>query len=122
VQLLFNLVWGNHTRLRTALHQQYRQPFPQPRDRVALQTLARELRDSSPWYEALWQRRERLQHMPTLLLWGLRDPLFTTRHLTRWQALFPTVQTVTFPTAGHFVQFVMRRLLGSQHFRQIKAW
>lgn len=112
VQVLFKMVWGNPARLSTALHQQYRKPFPQPRDRQAIQVLAHELRNSSVWYEELWQQRERIKDISALLLWGLKDPIFTARHLARWQALFTHAQTVTFPEAGHFVQEEARETLG----------
>ena len=112
LQILFKAVWGKKATLSTALHQQYLKPFPQPRDRQAIQTLARELRDSSAWYEELWRRRERIKHIPALLLWGLKDPIFTARHLARWQALFTHAQTVTFPEAGHFVQEEEQATLG----------
>ncbi len=102
-RVLFKAVWGDRSRLSQALHQQYLKPFPQPRDRQAVWLLAQALRDASGWYEGLWQRRERIQALPTLLLWGLKDPFFTPRHLARWQALFTNAQTVTFPKVGHFV-------------------
>ncbi len=104
LRVLFKAVWGNRATLSQSLHQHYLKPFPQPRDRQAIQALARELRDSSAWYEELWGRRERIKDIPTLLMWGLKDPIFKARHLARWQALFTHAQTVTFPKAGHFVQ------------------
>ena len=104
VRVLFKMAWGNKAKLDTALYQQYRKAFPQPRDRRAIQTLARELRDSSAWYEELRRRRERIKDISALLLWGLKDPIFTARQLARWQGLLTNAQTITFPDAGHFVQ------------------
>jgi haloalkane dehalogenase len=104
VRILFKAVWGNRSKLTRALHQQYIMPFSQPHDRQAVRILARELYNSSEWYEGLWKQRERIRDIPTLLLWGLKDPIFKARHLARWQALFTRVQTVTFTKAGHFVQ------------------
>lgn len=111
-RVLFKMAWGKRVTLSPAIYQQYLKPFTQPRDRQAIQTMARELRDSSAWYEELWQRRERIKDMPALLLWGLKDPIFKARHLGRWQALFTNAQTVTFPEAGHFVQEEVREVLG----------
>jgi haloalkane dehalogenase len=74
--------------------------------------LGRELLHSADWYEALWQQRDRIKDLPTLLLWGMKDPLFTARHLARRQALFSHAQTLTFPEAGHFVQEEARDTLG----------
>jgi haloalkane dehalogenase len=74
--------------------------------------LARELRDSSAWYDELWRQRTRIKEIPALLLWGLKDPIFKARHLARWQALFTNAQTVRFPEAGHYVQEEERDILG----------
>lgn len=104
LRVLFKMVWGNKAKLSPALHRQYLKPFPQPRDRQSLQTLARELRGSGEWYEELWQQRERIRNIPALLIWGLKDPIFKVRHLKCWQTLFSSAQTVTYPEAGHFVQ------------------
>jgi haloalkane dehalogenase len=103
-QLLFRAVWGDRSKLTSALHRQYTKPFPRPSDREAMWVLARELLGSSAWHESLWDRRERIRDIPALLLWGLKVPVFRPRHLTRWQGLFTDAQTVTFPGAGHFVQ------------------
>ncbi|MEM8531962.1 MAG: alpha/beta fold hydrolase [Chloroflexota bacterium] len=104
VHVVFKSVWGDRSKLTRDLHQQYIRPFPQPRDRQSVRLLARELRASSAWYDALWAQRERIKDIPTLLLWGGKDLLFKTKHLTRWQSLFTNAQTVTFPESGHFVQ------------------
>ena len=112
LRVLFKRVWGNRAALSPALYQQYLKPFPQGRDRQAIQTLARELRDSSAWYDELWRQRERIKDIPVLLLWGLKDPIFKERHLARWRALFTSAQTITFPEAGHFVQEEERDTLG----------
>jgi haloalkane dehalogenase len=112
VEVLLKLAWGKKTKLDKAVHQHYREPFRQPRDRHAIQTFARELRDSSPWYEELWRQRERIQNIPALIMWGLKDPVLTVRQLRRWQALLPSAQLLTFPKTGHFVPEEERASLG----------
>ena len=96
LRVLFKAVWGDQSKLSVALHQQYLQPFAQPSDRQAIWVLAHELLGSSEWYEVLWQRGERIKEIPTLLLWGLKDPIFKKRFLARWQKLLTSAQTVTF--------------------------
>lgn len=103
-RVVFKSVWGDKAKLSAALHQQYIKPFPQPSDRQAMLVLARALLNGSDWYEELWQQRERIKDIPTLLLWGQKDLIFKQHHLARWQKLFAHAQTVIFPHAGHFVQ------------------
>ena len=104
LRVLFRLVWGRPLQLSRALHRQYLGPYPRPVDRRSILWLARELRDSAPWYDELWQRRGQIRDVPTLLLWGLRDPILRRRHLERWQGLFSNARAVPIPKAGHFVQ------------------
>lgn len=81
----------------------YRAPFPDPASREAPWVLARELLGSSDLYQELWDRRERLRDIPTLLLWGLRDPAFGPDALERWKRLFTRARVRAFPDAGHLV-------------------
>lgn len=111
-RVVFKAVWGDRSKLSARLHQQYIKPFPLPSDRQAMWILAHELLYSSKWYEELWKQREQIKDIPTLLLWGLKDPLFKKRHLARWQELFARAQAVTFPQAGHFVQEEERDKIG----------
>jgi pimeloyl-ACP methyl ester carboxylesterase len=40
--------------------------------------------------------------MPTLLLWGERDPIIPVEHGQRAQERMPASRLLTFPDAGHF--------------------
>ncbi|MCG8455280.1 MAG: alpha/beta fold hydrolase [Holophagales bacterium] len=104
LRILFRMVWGQKSKLTRAIHQQYLGPFSRAADRRGITCFARELRDSSPWYEELWQQRKRIADIPALILWGKKDLLFGSRHLERWQNVLTNAETVSFPEAGHFVQ------------------
>jgi haloalkane dehalogenase len=74
--------------------------YLRPLDGHATWVYAREVLGSSAWYESLWQRRDRIARMPTLLVWGMRDPAFG-RYLERWRGVFERVQVVELPDCGH---------------------
>jgi haloalkane dehalogenase len=97
------VAWHNKATFTPAVRRHYEQVHRTPAQRTALWALARALYASQPWYESLWQRRERLRDIPALLLWGLRDPAFGPRFLARWRELLPEAQVRTFEDAGHFV-------------------
>lgn len=96
--------FADRKRLDPAVHRAYLDAFPDPASRHAPWVFARELAGSSDWYEANWARRERIAHLPALLLWGMKDPAFGPDALRRWEALFDDATVVPFPEAGHFVQ------------------
>ncbi|MBC8078012.1 MAG: alpha/beta fold hydrolase, partial [Chloroflexales bacterium] len=103
-RVILPLAWANKATLTPALRHAYMDAFPRPADRFGAWGFARVVLGASAWFDALWARRDRIAHLPTLLLWGMRDPAITPRFLDRWRTLFPTAQVVEFLSAGHFVQ------------------
>ena len=104
VEYLMPLAFGDRSRLTPAVHDHYRKPLAEPDDREGTWVFPRELIGSTDWLADIWDRRETVAGDPALLCWGMQGPLFGTRSLGRWQALFPNARTVSFPEAGHFVQ------------------
>jgi haloalkane dehalogenase len=95
--------YGDRRKLTPAIHQQLLAPFPDAdsRGRV-LWTLARALRSSASFYDSLWQRRGVLAAVPSLIVWGLRDPAFPPRFLDRWRTVLPAARVHELRTAGHW--------------------
>ena len=71
-----------------------------PLDGHATWIYARELLGSSAWYDQLWARRDRIARMPTMLIWGMKDPAFA-RYLPRWQGVFEQAEVVQLADCGH---------------------
>lgn len=96
--------YGDRRKLTPALHRHYLNALPTPSDRHGTWVLARELLGSSEWYQSLWERRECLKELPTLILWGLKDFAFRPQELERLRQCFPHAHAHTFEQAGHFLQ------------------
>lgn len=101
---LLPMATGRKERLTPAVHQHYLKPFPHPQDRQGLWSFARQLTGASDWFEQLWQQRARIADKPTLVLWGMKDPLLQTDLFDRWQTVLSRAQIETFPDTGHLVQ------------------
>jgi haloalkane dehalogenase len=103
LRLLMPGAYGDRRRLTPAIHAQYLAPFrdPDAREQV-LWTLARALLGSAAFYDDLWRRRDRLAALPTLIVWGLRDPAFPPRFLDRWQQALPAARVVRLHQSGHW--------------------
>lgn len=94
--------YAGRKKLTKAIHRHYLAPFPDAWSRGAvLWTLAKALLGSSPFYDSLWSRRGALRDLPTLIVWGTRDPAFPPRMLERWRTALPAARTVELPT-GHW--------------------
>jgi pimeloyl-ACP methyl ester carboxylesterase len=95
---------GDKTKLPTAIHQQYINALPTPEARQGAHIMSRELIGSSEWFNQLWRQREALKDIPTLILWGMKDPFITNEFLLAWISIFSNYQMVRYADAGHFVQ------------------
>lgn len=58
---------------------------------------------SSTWQHGLWARREVLADKPGLIVWGMKDRLFTPELLPRWKSILPRARVEELPRCGHFV-------------------
>jgi pimeloyl-ACP methyl ester carboxylesterase len=63
-----------------------------------------ELHPDNPWLAARWAQRDHIAKIPTLILWGSRDPIFPNHFLQRWRTLFQQSRIATFHDAGHLIQ------------------
>jgi len=60
----------------------------------------RELLGSGAWFDSLWARRDRIARIPTILIWGMKDPAFA-RYLPRWRQVFEQAEVVQLADCGH---------------------
>jgi haloalkane dehalogenase len=103
-RVIMPLAMGDRTKLTRPIHRHYLQALPTAQSRHGTWVLARELLGSSEWYDQLWQRRARIQHLPALILWGMKDFAFKTKELAKWGEVFPDARVETYADVGHFVQ------------------
>jgi haloalkane dehalogenase len=105
LRVIMPTAWGKARPLTREMHRPYLERFPdaESRGRV-LWPLARALTASEDWYASLWSRRAALQGIPSLLIWGMRDPAFGVEYLARWKEILPGAQAVELAESGHWPQ------------------
>jgi pimeloyl-ACP methyl ester carboxylesterase len=97
-------VFADRRKLTREIHAQYLAPFTDIESRsLVLWPLARALMASDAHYQSLWERRSRLEGIPSLVVWGLRDPAFKPHQLARWREVLPAAEVVELPV-GHWPQ------------------
>jgi haloalkane dehalogenase len=103
LRLIMPSAYADRRKLTPDIHRQYLSVFPdaESRERV-LFALARSMLGSSDFFDALWQRRDRLARVPIELVWGMRDSAFPPYILHRWQRAMPHAHTTDIAGAGHW--------------------
>jgi haloalkane dehalogenase len=103
LKVLAPSAYGDRRKLTPRIHRQYLAPFPDAKSREqVLWALARALHGSSAFYAGQWERRQRLQDTPALILWGMKDTAFRPPMLARWREALPSAKVVELADAGHW--------------------
>lgn len=82
----------------------YLKTLENPDDRQGFRVFPGQIIGSSEWLDRLWSQREKIQDIPALLMWGMKDPSFKERELGRFERLFKSHKTFRFANVGHYVQ------------------
>lgn len=101
--VLFKKAFFDKKKLNKTIHNQYKKPFPNKRNRYGLLNIGKSLIGSSAWYQKQWKQINRIKHKPFLILWGEQDDFIKTNQLEKWQSVLLNQKTIRYQ-AGHFVQ------------------
>ena len=104
-------LFADRHRMSKPTQMQYLEPFRRFDERAALYAMIAGMRKSAPWHDVLWSQRERLASKRMLLMWGLKDPMWTVDDLRRWEQAFPHAETAVYPTVGRFLPEEAGRLV-----------
>jgi haloalkane dehalogenase len=95
--------FGDH-KLPKRLRLQYTSPFGSPGEREGALAFARSLLKDQEWFEDLWRTRAAIAQKPTLLIWGMKDPVIKAHHLGKFMSGFPDAGVNRLESCGHFPQ------------------
>lgn len=103
VRVNFRLAFHDRSRLTRQAYRHYVKAMPKPADRKGTWVFAESLIESSSWFKSLWKGREALTNLPTLLIWGMKDPLVRIAYLRHWESILPHRKTIELDSVGHYV-------------------
>ncbi len=84
--------------------QYYTQPFSNSKERFGPLAFAKSLLNDQAWFEEMWANRKSISALPTLLIWGLKDPFVTEKYLQKFREGFNNCEVIKIPGCGHFPQ------------------
>jgi len=96
-------LFADRHNLPRATKVQYLEPFRIYRDRMALYAMIEGLSRSNEWFDSLWRRREAIAHLPALILWGAKDPIFGPTSMQRMQSIFHNAEVHPMKSSGRFL-------------------
>lgn len=82
----------------------YTRPFPNSKERFGPLAFAKSLLNDQAWFEDLWNNRKSISALPTLLIWGLKDPFVTEKYLRKFEEGFSDCEVIEIQGCGHFPQ------------------
>ncbi len=95
--------FGDH-KLPGHILKQYTKPFSGKNQRYGALAFAKSLLHDQDWFEELWLKRGAISSKPTLLMWGMKDPIIKPKNLYKFESGFTNVSTVKIEGSGHFPQ------------------
>ncbi|WP_028980200.1 alpha/beta fold hydrolase [Sporocytophaga myxococcoides] len=95
--------FGDH-KIPKQLIKQYTKPFANRTQRNGTLAFARSLLQDQNWFQELWNKRQTITNKPTLLIWGMKDPIITMKYLDKFSIGFTNSKIVRLEKSGHFPQ------------------
>ena len=96
-------LFADRHRMSRPTQMHYLEPFRAFRDRDGVYKMIEGWQRSNDWFESLWQQRHRIADKRSVLLWGMKDPLFGIHAMDRMASLFPEAERVPFYGHGRYV-------------------
>jgi len=98
------------------LLKQYTKPFAGIKQRNGALAFAHSLLNDQDWFEELWNQRQAIANLPTLFIWGMKDPIIKPKYLDKFVSGFKNSKVIRLETCGHFPQEEQAELVTSAIF------
>lgn len=94
---------ANKKALTKAMHQHYYKILRNKTERLGTLGFRNSLLQEQDWFESLWQEREKIAHIPVLIVWGMQDSFIPASYAKRFATVFKQHQLIELENIGHFV-------------------
>ena len=95
---------GDKKKLKKKIHKHYYDHLESKKDRKGCYTFPKEIIGSSKWLDSLWQQREKINSIPTTIIWGMKDIAFREQELNYWIKHWNNPEVIKLQEVGHFPQ------------------
>ena len=91
-------------KLSKQLLRHYTRPFADNTQRNGTVAFAKSLLNDQEWFEELWNKSESISAKPTLIVWGMKDPVLKPKYMDKFISGFKNSVYVKLESSGHFPQ------------------
>ena len=95
---------GDKKSLPKHIHRHYYKHLATRKDRKGCYTFPREVVASGKWLDTLWQQREKINSIPTSIVWGMKDIAFRENELNYWIKHWNNPKVIRLEEVGHYPQ------------------
>ena len=101
-KVLSKAAYGPKKKMPEEVRKHYFMPHEEKSARVGTWVFPREIIGSTPWLKTLWDQREKIQHIPTAIVWGDSDIAFKKGELKVWTDLMQNHSVNVLHKIGHY--------------------
>lgn len=102
--LVIPMAYGDKKRLTRENKFQLTHHTPIPKERKGVWVFPKAIIGSSDWLDKIWQKRNTIANIPSILIWGGKDIAFRKKELETFQSFLKNSTTLELPDVGHYVQ------------------
>lgn len=95
---------GDTKQLSKHIHRHYYKHLKNKKDRKGCYVFPKEIIGSSAWLDSLWLQKEKINDIPTTIIWGMKDIAFREQELNYWLENWHEPKVIKLPEIGHFPQ------------------
>ena len=96
-------IFADRYAISRSIERQYLKPFSLYSERTGVYKMVESWQSSGPWYESVREKAGVLGLKRTLILWGLKDPMFGKDAFNRMIEIFPDAQSIEYQDSGRFL-------------------
>lgn len=95
---------GDKKQLKKNIHRHYYEHLATKKDRKGCYTFPKEIIGSSIWLKELWAQKDKINSIPTTIIWGMKDIAFREQELNHWVKHWNNPKVIKLQKVGHFPQ------------------
>jgi len=110
-KVLSKQAFHDKSKLSKLTHEHMYKHLSTPRERKGTWVFPKQIIASSEWLNSLWEQRERIANIPSVLMWGMKDIAFSPKDLATFESFLKNYQTIKLENVGHYPQEEAKEIL-----------